>query len=192
MKEVDWILRRIEESCQLMMRRIDVISPRPLLKARSGLLLCLVCLVLGACSAIQQKLSFIPGIPDPRDTSIREVVLEAAGDANNTSGTTVDFLFIFDAAIVSNLPTSSPEWFTNRELLISNHAKNMVVAYIGIAPGTTETLNLPDGYRDARDVIAYADYIPAQGQKWYRVLDVKEVKVTLSKSSIAFQDASKN
>lgn len=160
-------------------------------KGRNLLLLCLVFLFLSNCAAVQENLSFIPGINDPRNTSIRELVIEATADANSTSGTMIDFLFIFDTDLVSSLPTNSPAWFANKELLISNHSKNMVVATIGIVPGTTETLILPSGYMHATDVIAYADYVMPNGQKWYRVIDAKKVKMTLSKTGIAIQDASK-
>lgn len=154
-----------------------------------GGVMLLVGLLSSGCSAIQSTLSFIPGVHNPNKTAIRGIVLAADTDANNTSGTNIDFLFVFDAGIVSSLPATSPEWFANRSLLINNHGKNMVVSSIGIAPGTTETLVLPSGYKDARDVIAYADYIPVAGQKWVRVPDVKQVKAVLKKSNLTFQEA---
>ena len=157
---------------------------------RSALLLCFCSSFLGSCTTIHETISFIPGIPDPRNTAIREIVLEATSDANNASATRIDFLFVFDATLVNSLPGNSPEWFTNRELLMHNHAGDMVVASIGITPGTTATLELPDGYRDANVVIAYADYIGRAGQKWYRVLNAKAVKVILTESGITFQNAS--
>lgn len=145
--------------------------------------------MLVACTAIQRSLSFIPGIPDPTKTAIRTISLEAQANANNNSATRLDFLFLLDSGLTDSLPETAPEWFANRELLVSNNSGQMIVQATGLAPGTSGSLSLPSGYRQAEDVILYADYILASGQKWYRLPNVRDVRVMLNRTAVQLEQA---
>ncbi len=162
-------------------------SLRPLLRALSvGLLLTIA---LTACTAIQKTLSFIPGIPNPSQTAIRSISLQADSNANQNSAVEVDFLFLLDSGLLKSLPATSPEWFEKRRLLVSNHRAQMLVSSVSLAPGTSARLTMPRGYRKAEDVILYATYVSASGQKWYRVPNVRAAQVRLTNLDPELSDA---
>lgn len=124
--------------------------------------------------------------------SVRTVNLSAESDANSSSATRVEFIFLMDATLIDSLPATAPEWFELRDLLISNHSGDLLVSTTGLVPDTVATLRVPRSHRKARDLILYADYILPSGQKWYRVPNFREVDVTLKKTNLSLGESSDN
>ncbi len=153
-------------------------------KVRLLALILLLGSLLTGCSAIRSLL----GLHDPPRITVRSISLEAQADANNSSGTQLEFLFLLDSDLLDTLPPTSAEWFANRDLLVSNNRSNLIVSSTGLAPSTTEAVEMPDGFHRAIDLILYADYILPSGQKWYRVPNYRNVRILLTRTGLQLEE----
>lgn len=153
--------------------------------------LLLISLVTG-CTALKRSLSILPGVSEPDAMSVRYIHVVSDADANSNSGTAVDFLFIHqDPDLSKTLPKTAREWFSNRAVLENKYHDQVTVVSIEIAPQEQMYLPMPEGYKNTRDIILYANYLSPKGQNWLRVVNEKHVRVSLQAKAIKVEAVGK-
>ncbi len=143
------------------------------------LMVCVI-LALNGCAQVQKTFSFIPGIPDPENTPVRSISFEANINVNHGNAVEVDVFFVLDANLLEALPATSPEWFSRRSKFLSNHSNEIIVGSVGLVPGSSASLLMPQGFKKAKEVVLYANYIATTGQSSYRLPRAKAVHVRLT------------
>lgn len=123
-----------------------------------------------------------------KHTPIRNISVQADNDANESSAIYIDILFLLDNELSNSLPLTSSEWFASKASLVNQHRSSILVLSVSIAPSTSEKLRLPDGYRKAKDVIAYASYLSKNAQGRYKVSGFKNLLITLSRTDIKLSE----
>lgn len=149
---------------------------------RGSARVCVFILAIGllpGCSSIQKKLSFVPGISNPDTTKIRSIEISADQLANQNSAVEMDILFIMDKNLTASLPVTAADWFDDRTRYLNNNQQDILAANVELPPGGSHKLKMPKGYKKAEDVIAYANYLYSNGQRWLRLTNARHIAVDL-------------
>lgn len=122
-------------------------------------LLLLALALLAGCAAIEKELHIEPHSP------LRHLLVAAEVRANQDSATDVEVVFVYDVKAVEVLPKTAPEWFANRQALLSELAQAVETVRAGVPPSGLYELPLPPRHRKAVRVYGYANYLVAGGQR---------------------------
>ena len=140
---------------------------------------------LASCSAMKNLVS--PGSWLPKN-SLRQIDLIAEADANSTSATRINIVFLLADASAQSLPDSSREWFRNRRFYVGSLGSDALIVDLQLPPARREmNVSLPRGARKAVAVVLFADYLDADGQIRQELGGYKKVTVTLQNESIQVQ-----
>jgi type VI secretion system protein len=116
----------------------------------------LPCLALAGCSLLHK------GTPRTR---IRSVEVIAQQDANRSSATAIDVVFVYAGGAVPLLPTTGPAWFQQKAGLMNALGGGVEVVSLEVPPPyRLVQLAMPRHARRAIRVLAYANYLGAAGQ----------------------------
>ena len=129
------------------------------------------CTLAWACSAAPAapKLPVLPGVPQAALPDVPSRVaglhLKSAADMNQRMALMLDVVFVYRSELVSQLPTSGPAWFAQRDKLLLENA-----GFIGVrsfeltVSDDTGEVPLTDVERRAATVLVFANYISSLGQ----------------------------
>jgi hypothetical protein len=138
-------------------------------------------LAVSGCGFISHALDYSP------TTALKALNIVAELDANQNMGTEVDLVFVFDKNALTVLPTTSPDWFANRDALQAGLASGIAVLGVQVVPGSTVTNQpLPGGYDKAVYVYSYASYVSAGGQAAANITAYKCALITLRSTQISY------
>ena len=121
----------------------------------------LLWLLAGACSAPKST----SAVDDPlldKKLDLREVVIQAAADANRGMTVPVDLVFIIDKSIVPTLQGfTASGWFSVRDTGLGDWDKKTVILSLEIRPGEQRRLDpedFPAGASGAVGIVIFAGY----------------------------------
>ena len=147
--------------------------------------LLLAALFMAACSSLSGLLPFT----GPPTTAVRSVRIQALVDANRNVPTRLDLVFIYDKDVPALLPKSGVEWFQQKEALLAANPKKLEVASFELPPASVvDPAPLPERYRKALGVLAYADYLAGAGQAVANLTPFKHPLIRLEAESFAIEE----
>jgi len=96
--------------------------------------------------------------------SLKQLQVIADADANQTTATALDLVFVYDKTAIPLLPKSGPEWFAKKRSIVANQPGNFDVVSLEVPPGMIVEAPLPK--RSSRSVGAFifANYLAKDGQ----------------------------
>lgn len=144
----------------------------------------LLCLALGGCAAVKsagQWLGLLPLNP------LREVQISAAADANASSATQLDLVWVLDTAALAQLPKTGPQWFAGKAALLAGRSSDLLVLHLEVPVGSAvQNLTLPAGHDQALAVLVYPNYIAPGGQAMGTVTAFRCVRIELAAAAIDY------
>lgn len=157
------------------------------------LAMALLPVLLGGCSSIGNAFktvgNFVTGAGEVR-TSLAQITVIAKADANATSATAVDLVFIYDAKVPDLLPKDAAKWFAQRDELHANLWKYLDIASVEVPPAyIVDAVTLPTRYSTAVKVVAYANYLNKKGRKVIDLTNFKHAQLTLEAKTVAFAES---
>jgi type VI secretion system protein len=136
------------------------------------LLLLAVCSVLSGCAG--------PVIATER------IQIFAEADANQSTATNVDLVFIYDQAALGVLPRTGPRWFASKEALMRGLATDIEVVAFEVATGMQVNVSLPARSRSAIAVYSYANYLHPAGQAVGSLSPYRAIEIRLQRDRINY------
>jgi hypothetical protein len=123
-------------------------------KAAVAILLCSV--LLASCSFFGKSKSA---------THLKSIEVSAEAQANRSSSTAIDFLFVYEPGVLPLLPADAGTWFLQREGLRNTLGGTVDVVSVEVPPPyRSAQVQMPARFRHAIRVMAYANYLPRAGQ----------------------------
>jgi type VI secretion system protein len=162
------------------------------LRLSSGLFAALLpALLLSGCSALSAVGDFISGRGATK-TDLEQITVLAQDDANGTSATALDVVFVYDEKIPALLPKDAAEWFARREELHANLWRYLDIASVEVPPAyLLKAVPLPKRHESAIKVIAYANYLNKKGRKPIDLTAAVNPLLTLKDDAITFAEQGK-
>lgn len=118
----------------------------------------LVLIALGVTSLV--ACSFNP-MKLVANNQLESLSFTTLANANQSSATAIDVVFIADADVVELMPTTSAAWFSQKDDLLNRHALGIVS--IEMAPLTTlNTIKLPNDHASAAATFIYVHMLTEQ------------------------------
>lgn len=125
-------------------------------------------------------------------TDLEQITIKAETDANRTSPTAIDVVFVYDESVFSLLPKTGPEWFKKKDELEANLSKFMDISPVEIPPTfVLKSVTLPKRYSTALKVVAYANYLNKKGQKPIELGSFIHPQLTLKAKTIVYGETKK-
>lgn len=138
----------------------------------SAALLLAVCPLLSGCAG--------PVIATER------IQIVAEPDANQSSATAVDLVFIYDQAALGVLPRTGPSWFASKEALMRGLATDIEVVPFEVPPGVQIDVSVPARSRSAIAVYSYANYLHPAGQAVGSLTSYRAIVIRLQRDRINY------
>jgi type VI secretion system protein len=113
--------------------------------------------------------------------SLTEVSVEAMEGSNHSMPVALDLLFINDSKLMTDLASlSSPEWFARKPELMMRYQQQIILTSIEVVPlSEIPLLELPNGHKDAKHVVMFANYIEEEGQYAVELSRYEKLKIRL-------------
>lgn len=141
--------------------------------------------LLASCAAVKdagQWLGLVPMNP------LSEVQVAAAADANDSSATAVDLVWVFDTNALAQLPKTGPAWFAAKPALLAGRAGDLAVVHLEVPVGSAQqALPLPAQHRKAIAVLAYVNFLAPAGQPMATLTAYRCVRIELAAQSVSYQ-----
>ena len=134
-------------------------------------------LLLAACS-------FFGG---PKTASVSKIKVVAEINANQSSATQLDIVFVYDSTAAALLPKTGPEWFDKKAALLAGAADSIDVVGLQVPPATIADVSLPGRHGKAIGVYVFANYLSAAGQAVSNITPYKSVTIWLTPGGISFK-----
>jgi type VI secretion system protein len=138
----------------------------------AALLLLAVCFLLSGCAG--------PVIATDR----MQIVAEP--DANQSTATNVDLVFIYDQAALGVLPRTGPRWFASKEALMRGLATDIEVVAVEVPTGMQVNVRLPARSRSAIALYSYANYRHPAGQAVGSLTPYRAIVIRLQRDHINY------
>jgi hypothetical protein len=149
---------------------------RRLFSSSACVFICLTCLLAPGCSLF-----------GPKYAAVREIQVIAPSDANQTSATAIDLVFVYDPAAISVLPLTGPLWFANKAPLSSALINRIEVVSIQLQPGAVVApVKLPKQYKHALAVFCFINFIAPAGQGRADLTLFKQAVITLESDTVTY------
>jgi hypothetical protein len=115
-------------------------------------------------------------------TYLSEVSIEAVEGSNRSAPVAVDLLFVSDSALMIELTSlSSPEWFAHKQKLMMRY-QQISLASVEVVPlSVIPSVVLPDGYKNAKYIIMFANYKASAGQYVAELSGYQKLKIRLER-----------
>ncbi len=137
---------------------------------------------------VQSVGSFLADLGTPK-TALTQISIVTKDNANGTTATAVDIVFVYSDKVTDLLPKSAIDWFRNRDELRSNLRQHIDVAPVEIPPTfLLESVPLPERHSNAVKVIAYANYLDKKGLKPIDLTAFVHPLLTLEAKSISYTE----
>lgn len=106
-------------------------------------------------------------------------------NANQSSATAIDVVFIADADVIKQMPSTGAAWFNQKNKLLNQHSLGIIS--IEIAPLTTlNHIKLPNDHASASAIFIYFNMLTEQPFIRIPTKD-KCVNITLDKQSVNYK-----
>jgi len=128
--------------------------------------------------------SFFSG---PKTASVSQIKVVAEINANQSSATQLDVVFVYDATAAALLPKTGPEWFDKKAALLAGAADSIDVASLQVPPATIADVRLPGRHSKATGVYVFANYLSPSGQAVSNITPYKSVTIWLTPSGITYK-----
>ncbi|CAB3760460.1 hypothetical protein [Paraburkholderia solisilvae] len=123
----------------------------------------------------------------PPTAKLRELTIVATTDANRSSATALDLVFVYDRPTASALPRSGPDWFAHRAELETALGPKISVRSVQLPPNQSlGPLKLSSREKDALTVYCYVNFVVPAGQGVADLTPYKRMRITLSPGSVAY------
>jgi len=160
----------------------------------SGLLLSV--LLLAGCSSASSLLlnvgDLLTDLGTPR-TALTQISILSKDDANSTSATAVDMVFVYNDKVNDLLPKNATDWFSNRDELSANLHEHIEIASVEVPPTfLLESVPLPKRYSNAVKIVAYANYQDKKGLKPIDLTSFVHPLLTLEAKKISYSEQNKD
>ncbi len=125
--------------------------------------------------------------------SLSEVSVEATADSNRSLPVALDLLFINDSALIPELTAlSGPEWFAKKRQFMLNYQQQILLASLEVVPlSAMQAVSLPDGYKNAENVLMFVNYLAGDGQHVAELSNYKQLKIRLERERYQLLETSK-
>ena len=122
-----------------------------------------------------------------RGNALQQLQITATIDANQSSATAIDVVWMFSSAVLASLPATAPEWFAERAALQSALASDIMVQSLELPPGAVlSNPPLPPQHAKAVAVLVFANYIAPSGQARGRLGEHRCERITLRVSNVDY------
>lgn len=138
----------------------------------------LLALLLPACS-------FFSG--GPKTAAVSQVNVVAEINANQSSATQLDIVFVYDSTAAALLPKTGPEWFDKKDALLAGAADSIDVVSLQVPPATIAGAALPRRHSNAIGVYVFANYLSADGQAMGNITPYRNVTIWLTPTGITYK-----
>jgi type VI secretion system protein len=132
----------------------------------------LIVAMLAGCGAAPTKISSIDIVADPQ--------------ANQSSATELDIVFVYDSASAALLPKTGPDWFAKKWDLLAGLANGVDVINVGLPPGMHWRPALPGRHAKAVAVYSYANYLAPKGQPVGNLTPYRQLTIKLLPDTIVY------
>ena len=145
-------------------------------------------LTLSGCSTLTSVTNLFTG-GGVAKTTLTNLEVVAQADANQTSSTRLDVVFVYKAEVKAMLPKKSREWFARKDEFAANLWQDMDIVSLEIPPAyVIEQVQLPKRYDTALQVTAYANYLDKKGLQPVDLTGSMKAKLTLLKKQLALEE----
>jgi type VI secretion system protein len=128
----------------------------------------------------------MPELSGHRGNALQQLQIAAAIDANQSSATAIDVVWVFNPAVLASLPATAPEWFAKRSALQSALASDIMVQSLELPPASLSYPPLPPQHAKAVAVLVFANYIAPSGQARGRLGEQRCERITLRASNVDY------
>jgi type VI secretion system protein len=126
----------------------------------------------------------------PAKTKLKSVSVMTMPDANQTTATALDVVFVYDVSVVTMLPKDAVAWFASRDALNANLWRYLDIVSVEIPPAYLLTpLKLPKRHGEALKVVSYANYLAAPGCAPVDLTELVHAELTLNAKTVTFAEA---
>ncbi len=129
-------------------------------------------LVLSACSQMPAR--------------VESVVVVAEAEANHSTTSAVDLVFVFDPALLALMPNNSAQWFEQRPSLLAAAGSGIEVVAMQVPPATMANVPLPSKSGKALAVLVYVSFAEDAGRAVGNVTGHREIEIRLAKDSVIY------
>ena len=155
---------------------------------------CLIFLgLISGCSALKSVYgASISLVGLDRKIPLKAIYLSSTADANRHSSTAIDIVFVYQDNLDKTLKKmSGPQWFRERDSLMLQFDKEVVVAHFEVVPLTaTNSVNLPKDFRKAGRVLLFANYVAKSGQFVADITEYQSLVISLEKEQYRLSEYS--
>lgn len=149
-------------------------------------------LILGGCSTLSSTWTSLSDLitgGGVAKTTLKNLEVVAQADANQTSATRLDLVFVYKDELKAMLPKKSQEWFARKDEFAANLWQNMDIVSLEIPPAyVIEQVQLPKRYDTALQVTAYANYLDKKGLQPVDLTGSVNAKLTLLQKQLALEE----
>lgn len=141
-------------------------------------------LLLGGCGALNIFKS-----DKPEEAELRAIRIVALPDSNRRSSTGLDLVFLYRVELMEMMPKKVGEWLQRKAELQGAAPQGMDLVPLQIPPSTVmDTVVLPKRYKDAIQVLVYANYLAKGGQHSLDITRFKRVVIQLEAERITLAE----
>jgi type VI secretion system protein len=157
---------------------------------RLRLLIVSVAMLVVACPGLSGCGLFSKNDNTPAKTKLKSVSVMTMPDANQTTATALDVVFVYDVSVVTMLPKDAVAWFESRDALNANLWRYLDIVSVEIPPAYLLTpLKLPKRHGEALKVVSYANYLAAPGCAPVDLTELVHAELTLNAKTVTFAEA---
>ena len=153
--------------------------------------LALTALLLGGCSA-SSLLTSVGDILAGRgvvSTPLQGIQVVSMPDANQTSSTRVDIVFIYKPELKAMLPKKANEWFARKDEFHANLWRDMDIVSLEVPPAyVIDPVKLPQRYGSALQVTVFANYLSKRGRRPLDLTGRTKPRLTLLAKKMNLQE----
>lgn len=118
---------------------------------------------------------------------LNRITVSAEAGANRGSASMLDIVFVYDQAIVAQLPKTGPDWFRQKDALLKMFATSVDVVSLQV-PAVTPAFDVkfPERASKAVGVFVLANYASVDGQPIASLTLWQEAKIRLMPDTIEY------
>ena len=123
----------------------------------------------------------------PPSTKLKGIQISATADANQSTATAIDIVFVYEVNALALLPKTGPDWFERKAALQSGLATAIDVVSLQVPPASLLDVPLPKRYGKAIAVYSYANYLSSKGQPVGNLTPYKTMLIQLGQDNVLYQ-----
>lgn len=121
--------------------------------------------------------------------SLKQLQVIAEADANQTTATALDLVFVYDKTAIPLLPKSGPEWFSKKKSIVASQPGNFDVVSLEVPPGMIIDAPLPKRSNRSVGAFIFANYLSRDGQFPVNLTTYTSAEIHLKAMAIDYKAA---